>query len=100
MLARFGAFEVVSASDGKEALSILEAQDAPKFDFVLTDMWMPEMDGEGLVRAIRANSKLSDLPVYVLTADVEMQKTFENAGFTGLLLKPVTFDGLRRIVEQ
>ena len=100
MLARFGAFEVVSASDGKEALSILEAPDAPKFDFVLTDMWMPEMDGEGLVRAIRANPKLSDLPVYVLTADVEMQKTFENVGFTGLLLKPVTFDGLRRIVEQ
>ena len=100
MLARLGNFEVVQASDGREALSILEAPDAPKFDFVLTDMWMPEMDGEGLVRAIRANVKLSGLPVYVLTADVEMQATFESVGFTGLLLKPVTFDGLRRIVEE
>ena len=100
MLSRLGSFEVTMAGDGKEALGILKSPDSPKFDFVLTDMWMPEMDGEGLVRAIRANPALKDLPVYVLTADVEMQKTFEGVGFTGLLLKPVTFDGLRRIIEQ
>ena len=99
MLAKIGAFDVVTAADGKEALGILEAPDAPAFDVVLTDMWMPDMDGEALVRAIRANPKIAGLPVYVLTADVEMRETFANIGFTGLLLKPVTFDGLKGIVE-
>lgn len=99
MLAKIGAFDVVTAADGKEALGILEAPDAPAFDVVLTDMWMPDMDGEALVRAIRANPKIAGLPVYVVTADVEMRETFANVGFTGLLLKPVTFDGLKGIVE-
>ena len=49
---------------------------AVPLDAVLTDMWMPELDGEGLVRAIRADPKLAKLPVHVITADVELQETF------------------------
>ena len=95
MLKKLGNFDVVTAADGKEALAELEARGAKAFDMVLTDMWMPELDGEGLVRAIRANAALSALPVYVITADVEMLSKFETAGFTGILLKPVTVDKLR-----
>ena len=95
MLKKLGNFDVVTAADGKEALAELEARGAKAFDMVLTDMWMPELDGEGLVRAIRANSAMSALPVYVITADVEMLSKFETAGFTGILLKPVTVDKLR-----
>ena len=100
MLTRLGSFEIVPAVNGKEALALLEAPGAEPFDFVLTDMWMPEVDGEELVRKIRANPALAHLPVYVLTADVEMQSAFAEIGFTGLLLKPVTFDGLKRIIEE
>jgi len=95
MLKKLGNFDVVTAADGKEALAELEARGAKAFDMVLTDMWMPELDGEGLVRAIRANAAMSALPVYVITADVEMLSKFETAGFTGILLKPVTVDKLR-----
>ena len=95
MLKKLGNFDVVTADDGKEALAELEARGAKAFDMVLTDMWMPELDGEGLVRAIRANAAMSALPVYVITADVEMLSKFETAGFTGILLKPVTVDKLR-----
>ena len=66
---------------------------------VLTDMWMPEMDGEGLVKAIRASERLKSLPVYVVTADVEMQKRYEEVGFTGILLKPVTVGTIGPILE-
>ena len=90
MLKKLGDFDVVTAMNGREALDALEAPDAQPFDMVLTDMWMPEMDGEGLVKAIRAREKLKSLPVYVVTADVEMQKRFRDVGFTGILLKPVT----------
>ena len=98
MLKNLGDFDVVMAADGKQALTELEAGGAKAFDQVLTDMWMPELDGEGLVRAIRANAALADLPVYVITADVEMRSKFETTGFTGILLKPVTVDKLQEIL--
>ena len=98
MLKKLGTFDVVMAKDGQEALDILTSSDAP-FDLVLTDMWMPVMDGEGLVRAIRANEKLASIPVHVVTADTEMQGRFSEAGFNGILLKPVTVDKLKDVVK-
>ena len=99
LLMKLGSFEIATAEDGKKALDILTAPDAPNFDLVLTDMWMPEMDGVGLVQAIRANKKPSSPPVYVVTADVEMLKQFKETGFTGILLKPITVDKLKNIRE-
>ena len=95
MLAKMGSFDVVMAADGKKALDILTAPDAPAFDLVLTDMWMPEMDGAGLVKAIRADARLASLPVHVVTADVEMLKQYEEADFTGIILKPIKVDKLK-----
>ena len=97
MLSRLGITDIDSATNGQEALDMLLAPDAPKYDIVLTDMWMPVMDGEGLVRAIRSNPKLAGLPVYVITADVEIQQSHQDMGFSGILLKPVTVDALKSI---
>ena len=98
MLKKLGDFDVVMAADGKQALAALEAPDAQAFDMVLTDMWMPELDGAGLVKAIRASEKLKSLPVHVVTADVELVKRHEEIGFTSILLKPITVDTIRPIV--
>ena len=97
MLKKVGSFDVVMAKDGKEALELLTSAEAP-FDLVLTDMWMPVMDGERLVRAIRADEKLAKLPVHVVTADTEMPGKYAALGFDGILLKPVTVDKLKEIV--
>ena len=98
MLKKLGYLDVMTADDGKQALAALESGGAMKFERVLTDMWMPELDGEGLVRAIRANDALAKLPVHVITADVEMLAKSEAVGFDGILLKPVTVDKLREIL--
>ena len=98
MLKKLGDFDVVMAADGKQALATLEAPDAQPFDMVLTDMWMPELDGAGLVKAIRASTKLKPLPVHVVTADVELVKRHEEVGFTSIMLKPITIDKIRPIV--
>lgn len=71
--------------------------DAPKSDMLLTDMWMPEMDGETLVKEVRNNPKIADLKVFVPTADVEMRHTYADLGFTGLVLKPVTFENPKQL---
>ena len=90
LIKKIGQFEIETAMDGKEALDKLQRPDAPAFDAVLTDMWMPELDGEGLAKAIRANPKLAKLPVHVITADVELQESFAAKGFDSIILKPVT----------
>jgi CheY-like chemotaxis protein len=57
-------YETVVVSDGKQALRRLEEGD--KFDLVLTDMMMPELDGLQLVRAIRVHHP--GIPVILMTA--------------------------------
>ena len=96
MLARCGVAGVGIAENGREALALLEKD--PAFDLVLTDLWMPEMDGRELVKAIRADAKLARLPVHLVTADVEARKEVGRDGFTGVLLKPVTLDKLQALL--
>jgi len=97
MLRRLKINDVVTAGNGAEALEMLDKD--PAIDIVLTDMWMPVMDGEGLIRAIRSREQWKDLPVYAVTADVETQKTCRDSEFTGILLKPVTLGQLQTIFE-
>ena len=98
MLKRLDVEEVTPVDNGLAALEALRS--APDgFDVILTDMWMPEMDGKALVHEIRRDPRWKDLPVYAVTADAEAQKTSSEAGFTGLLLKPVTLDKLRKLLS-
>ena len=99
-LKRLGDYETVLATDGQEALAKLEAPDGTSIDLVLTDMWMPNLDGEGLVKAIRANPALSSLRVLVVTADVEMREKAAEMKFDGILLKPVTTAVLEQALRR
>jgi two-component system, chemotaxis family, sensor kinase CheA len=63
ILSRAG-FEVVAAADGAQALQLLREQ---QVDLVLTDLEMPGVDGFALTRAIRADARLTSLPVLVLS---------------------------------
>ena len=97
MLRRLGVTDIVTAENGAEALDLLKQDNG--IGLVLTDMWMPVMDGEGLIREIRSREQWKDLPVYAVTADVETQKTFKASGFTGILLKPVTLEQLKGVIR-
>ncbi len=98
MFGRLGVNDIAFADNGREALEILTAPDAPKFDFVLTDAWMPEMTGMELVASIRANASLAKLPVYLFTAEVEMKDNYAEKGFDGILLKPANLEALRKLL--
>ncbi len=90
---------VITAENGIDALNKLN-ENPDGFDLVLTDMWMPEMDGNGLISEIRKNSHWDNLPVYSVTADVEAQKSYEASGFSGILLKPITLEKLRVVINK
>ena len=96
LLKKVGDYETTLAMDGQEALKALKAPGARPYDLVLTDMWMPNLDGEGLVKAIRADASLASLRVIVATADVEVCDKAVEMGFDGILLKPVTAAALEQ----
>jgi HAMP domain-containing protein/CheY-like chemotaxis protein/signal transduction histidine kinase len=92
--------QVVSASTGREAISIMEA--TPDLAIVLMDIMMPEMDGYQTMRAIRANPSLGRLPIIALTAKAmkgDREKCLE-AGASDYLAKPVNTEQLLSVLRM
>ena len=98
MLKKLGITDVKLAENGRAALDILEEDSA--FDVVLSDMWMPVMDGAELVKRIRADERLARLDVCSITADVEERTNYREQGFDSLLLKPVTIEKLTELFSR
>ena len=71
-----------------------------KVDLVLTDMSMPVMNGAELAAEIRKMPRFAELPIYVITADVEMQNEYKQMGFNDMLIKPVTLDKLKELLAK
>ncbi len=83
---------VLSAANGLEALKLLETR---RFDVVLMDMHMPEMDGLTATRGLRARERdegLEATPVIALTASVQVADRHAalEAGMDGFATKPVS----------
>ena len=69
----------------------VEAVAARRYDVVLMDMQMPEMDGVAATRAIRATPSGATLPIIALTADAspDRRRFYDNVGLTSFMTKPV-----------
>jgi PAS domain S-box-containing protein len=80
-------YDVMAATDGEAALALIR-RECP--DLVLTDVMMPGLDGFGLLRAIRADPALNDLPVVMLSARAGDEASAEglDAGADDYLTKP------------
>lgn len=69
-LARDGHGSVVTAVDGREALKLLASQ---RFDLVLLDIMMPEINGYEVLQSLKADPKRRDIPVIMISAVDEME---------------------------
>ena len=80
-------YQVVTAKNGKEALDLLKCLTCDKFDAVLLDILMPEIDGLEVLKRIRQQDK--DLPVFMLTAysDKGMFEQANKLGASGYIVK-------------
>jgi CheY-like chemotaxis protein/HAMP domain-containing protein len=81
--------EVVSATNGRQAIEIIEND--PELNVVLMDIMMPDMDGYQTLREIRKNPKFRSLPIVALTAKAmkgDREKCLE-AGASDYIAKPV-----------
>ena len=89
--------DVILASNGDEALKILLESEPP--DLVLSDFMMPEVNGIELVRHLKANAKLFDTPVALMSSnvDTEFRKRALDLGASAYLLKT---EGAHAIAEK
>jgi signal transduction histidine kinase len=92
-------YRIVRASNGREALETLDIQ---KPDLVLTDVMMPEMSGDELVREIRKDPALDATPIVVLTAkaDDELRVRLLEMGAQDYVMKPFSRAELRARVRN
>jgi signal transduction histidine kinase/DNA-binding response OmpR family regulator len=88
-----GPYRVVEAADGAAGLAAARAE---RPDLVLSDVMMPELDGVGLTRALRADAALSDVPIVLLSAWADEASTLAGleAGADDYLTKPFSPDEL------
>jgi two-component system response regulator MprA len=80
-------WKVDTAPGGRAALELLRAGMRP--DVLLLDMMMPDLDGAEFVALVRADPKLSSLPIVVLTGDPQAPVRLESLRIEGYLRKPV-----------
>ena len=83
-------YRVFTACDGAEALSFLTRPGPPEIDMVLTDLNMPNMDGEELCLKIKADPDLQSIPVIFLTTQANPEKEADifKAGASDFIAKP------------
>ena len=95
----FYGYEVVTASDGLQALKLLSKNN--KFHIVLLDVMMPNMDGWETLKVIRSSENTKDLPVIMLTAVNEDQKMVSGLkiGADDYIVKPFILPNLLARME-
>lgn len=89
-------YQILEAEDGEAAYKILE-QYKQRISIVLTDVIMPRMDGLELIKAMKENTNLCEIPVLVFTADGASDTALEalSLGALDIISKPVEPDVLK-----
>lgn len=92
-------FEFHSACDGVEGVEVFADVDP---DVVITDINMPNMDGFGVIDALRTGPNRTNVPILVLTTESsdDLKARARNAGATGWIVKPFDDSSLVSILRR
>ena len=87
------------APNGKEALKMLLTK---QYDLVISDVMMPEMDGLTLLKRIKDNSQISQIPVIMLTSKAEVENKLEGlkSGADAYIAKPFNMEELHIQIDN
>lgn len=91
--------KVTEASNGLEALSILSQE---KFDVMITDIVMPEMDGFELCEEVRTRADLRNLPVVITSTHCDSNYVIKalRLGADDYISKPIEPDVLEKVLRR
>lgn len=98
-LSVLGFENVKEATDGVDALEKLHNDE---FEFIICDWNMPKMMGIELLRAVRADDKLGDMPFLMVTAEAKRENIIEaaKAGVSNYIAKPFTAEALQEKMQE
>jgi two-component system chemotaxis response regulator CheY len=91
-------YEIITAVDGQDALGKVNGT----VHLVITDLNMPNLDGIGLIRQLRADPRHKFVPIIMLTTESQAEKKQEGkaAGATGWIVKPFNPEQLVAVVKK
>ncbi len=99
VLKQIGFSDITEAENGQEALTKLRGGD---FGLVVSDWNMPVMQGIELLRTVRADEELKNLPFLMVTAEAQKENIIEavQAGVSNYVVKPFTAEALQAKLEK
>ncbi len=99
LLKEIGFSNAEEAEDGVVALNLLRSS---KFDFVVSDINMPNMDGFALLKSAKADENLKSIPFLMVTAEAKKEDIVNAAqsGASGYIVKPFTKATLEEKVQN
>lgn len=99
LLRQIGFTDIEEAEDGAQAYTKLKAGD---FGFVISDWNMPNLDGIGLLKMMRDDDALKEIPMLMVTVESEKDKviTAIRAGINNYIVKPFTGEVLKEKIDK
>lgn len=99
ILKQLGYENIEEAEDGSQAYNKLKSG---SFGFVVSDWNMPNMDGLELLKKVRSDPDLKDLPFLMVTAEAEKEKVIAaiKAGVSNYIVKPFTAEVLKEKMDR
>lgn len=99
ILKQIGIVNIVEAKDGHEALRKMRED---KFDLILLDWNMPNLDGLGVLKIMKANIATASIPVIIVTAEVLKENILAavNAGANDYIGKPFTAETMEEKIKN
>lgn len=99
ILEKMGIEQVREAENGLQARDLIDRE---YFDLIITDYYMPEMDGGELIDYIRNESSQGGVPILMVTSASDRSRlaALDQSGVAAIFDKPFDVETLRRIVEQ
>lgn len=92
-------YQVTGASHGKDALQKLEKNENDPPDVILLDLMMPVMDGFQFRENQKLNSKISNIPVIVMTAGGCSEANKKELGIKAFLKKPFELSKVLKLID-
>ena len=99
ILKQIGFTKIIDADDGSTALAMLKKN---KVDLIISDWNMPMVSGLELLKAVRSDESIKDMPFLMVTAEAQKDSVVQaiQAGVSNYVVKPFTPDTIKEKLEQ
>lgn len=100
MLESLSVESIQTAKDGSEALQLIDQ--GYRFDLIITDYNMPNVDGQELTEHIRNHSEQPTVPILMVTSEQNESRlaAVQSAGVSAICNKPLSYDTIKQLIEQ